>query len=83
MNINGYCPHCGVDLDGESVYKTFLILGAPPLKALERASFYEGWREHGINNKWGRQISIFSREKDRAVEYICPDCNGKFNEVLK
>lgn len=72
MNEHGYCPHCNADLDGGDIYQTFLDQGRTPEEAKEVASHYCG-------TKWGREIGIYCIDRDRTVEYRCPDCGGHWD----
>lgn len=73
MNENGYCPHCGADLDGEDIVSTFIISGMEEEKALDMAIKYYGYDEG--NTKFGRQIGLYDINCDRISEWKCPDCN--------
>jgi hypothetical protein len=75
MNINGYCPHCNADLDGDLVIHYPLSQGYTIDDALEYAQSYEGWAKHGLLNKWSRYLTI----QDIWLpynQYQCPDCKG-------
>jgi hypothetical protein len=74
-NINGYCPHCNANLDGELVINYPLSEGKTMEEALEYAKFYAGWDEHAEANRWGRAFGLYSLEKDCTIGYRCPDCN--------
>jgi hypothetical protein len=67
MNEHGYCPACNADLDGESIYLSFIQKGYFVEKAQALAAMYE-------TSKWGRHIALYDRRKDRTVAYQCPDC---------
>jgi len=77
-SINGYCPHCNANLDGDLVIDYPLSQGKTMEEAIEYASFYAGWEKHGKLNRWGRQIGVYDMRKDRTVAYKCPDCNGEW-----
>jgi hypothetical protein len=77
-NINGYCPHCNANMDGDLVIDYPLSQGKTMEEAIEYASSYTGWGKHGILNRWGRQIDIYDMRKDRTVAYKCPDCGKEF-----
>lgn len=79
MNINGYCPHCKADLDGDLVVETFIKQGMSREKAEESASHYYGWKQHGLQNRWGRKIGLSSITHDRIMEWQCPDCSGRWS----
>lgn len=81
-NINGYCPACGVCLDGDLVLETFLKQGKPFSTALEWAKHYCGYSTHGLNNRWGRKICVYDLELDRTTHYQCPDCKESFKCVV-
>ena len=76
MNINGFCPYCNANLDGDLIINYPLSQGKSKEEALAYASSYEGWNEHGEDNRWGRIINLFCMEKDRTISYRCPDCSG-------
>lgn len=82
-NINGYCPHCNADLDGDLVINYPLSQGKTMEEAIEYASCYVGWGEHGKENRWYRAIGQYDMIKDRTTHYICPDCNGKVSRNEK
>jgi hypothetical protein len=65
-NINGYCPHCNANLDGDLVINYPLSQGKTMGEALEYASFYAGWNEHKVLNRWGRAIALYDIDKDRT-----------------
>jgi hypothetical protein len=77
-NINGYCPHCKADLDGKLILDTFLDDVVPMETALEYASHYSGWEQHGKLNRYSRAIGIYDFDKDRTIAYQCPDCEEEF-----
>ena len=79
MNINGYCPHCNANLDGDLVIDYPLSQGKTLEEAIDYARFYSGWDKYGVDNKWGRQIGIYDMEKDRTTKYKCPDCGGEWS----
>ena len=72
-NINGYCPQCKADLDGEKVMDTFLDKGYMYERALESAKNYAGWKEYGEDNRWGRAIGLSNW--DSVYAWRCPDCS--------
>lgn len=84
------CPLCNVDLEGGLVWQTgyefalegkhYEQKGVPTSDVLEAekmadkyAQAYGATRTEG---RWGRQIAIYDMEKDRTVQYKCPDCQG-------
>lgn len=75
-NINGYCPHCNADLDGENIIEIFLSKGYSEEEAEQLARHYSGWNIHGKDNRFSRLIGIYSVESDRVTEWKCPDCSG-------
>ena len=78
INIHGYCPHCNADLDGDLVINYPLNLGQDMAEAVRYASNYSGFKEYGLANRWGRAIAIYDMSRDRAVEWECPDCKGRW-----
>ena len=78
-NINGYCPHCNADLDGDLVINYPLSQGKTMDEALEYAKFYSGWKEHKVLNRWGRAIAIYDLNNDRTSGYRCPDCSKEWS----
>ena len=75
-NINGYCPHCNADLDGDLVIDYPLSQGKTKEEAIAYVINYSGWTEHGELNRWDRRIGIYDMSRDRTTHYVCPDCNG-------
>ena len=74
-NIHGHCPHCNANLDGDLIINTAVeFFGYNKEQALRYAASYSGWNEHGEDNRWCRAIGMYSQEKDRTMEYMCPDC---------
>jgi hypothetical protein len=73
-SINGNCKHCGVSFDGELIYETFLKQGKNEKETKEICSHYAGFEEHGLKNRWGRQIRQYCMERDINIGYTCPDC---------
>lgn len=65
------CPNCKADLDGDLIYDTFMEKHGDEQKALETAAMYGATKTEG---RWGRQIGIYSVDKDRTVAHRCPDC---------
>lgn len=33
---------------------------------------------YGTNTHWSRVIGLYSMEKDRVVEWLCPDCEHQW-----
>lgn len=73
-NENGFCPHCGANLDGGDILETFIAQGKTPEKAAEIAANY-GYRSG--HSQWGRQIGL-EFDNDCIEYWQCPDCNGKW-----
>lgn len=90
---HGNCPSCGASLDGGSIWETgleFALEGkhysqhGNPAETTEEAEkladkyaeAYGATRTHG---RWGRQIGIYSMERDRTVRYKCPDCGHEWD----
>lgn len=80
-NIHGYCPHCNVDLDGDLVIDYPLSQGKTREEALEYASSYCGWDEHGEKNRFSRAIGLYDINKDRTTAYRCPNCNKTWESL--
>ena len=78
-NIHGYCPYCYVSLDGENILDSYIKGGYTKEDAERNAESFDGWDEHGKNNKWNKKIGISCMEKDRVVAWKCPECNGEWN----
>ena len=72
---HGHCPHCAADLDGGSIWQTFMDQYGDEAKADEVAENYGATRTQG---RWGRCIALYDRDKDRTVGYRCPDCDGEW-----
>lgn len=77
-NINGYCPKCGFDFDGDLVVETFLNQGKSQEEAEETASHCAGFSKHGLLNRWSRKIGIYDLHKDRTTNYQCPERKETF-----
>jgi len=74
-NIHGHCPHCNANLDCDLIINYPLSQGGSMEEALRYAASYSGWNEHGEKNRWSRAIAVYDINKDRIVEYRCPDCS--------
>jgi predicted RNA-binding Zn-ribbon protein involved in translation (DUF1610 family) len=96
-DTHGNCPHCGVDLNGGSIWQT----------GYERALQGKHYHQHGIptddkqkaeeladeyaaaygatrtKGQWGREMGIYDRIEDRTVEWQCPDCGGRWARNLE
>jgi len=79
-NIHGCCPHCNANLDGDLVINYPLSQDKTMEEAIEYASYYAGWDEHKENNRWGRAIALYDRDRDRTTAYRCPDCSKTWEE---
>ena len=75
MSEHGYCPSCNTNLDGGSIFESFMEKYNDRAKALEVAEMYGATETKG---QWGRAIGLYSLEKDRTVKYRCPDCNHEW-----
>jgi len=75
MPEHGYCPKCGVDLDGGSIWEHFFKETGSEKEADRIAEMYGADRTHG---QWGRKIGIYDMERDRAVAWQCPDCGHEW-----
>lgn len=76
---NNICPHCEVNLDGELIIDTFIKQGKDYSTALKQASYFSGWEQYGLENRWDNRISIYCIYKDRTVSYRCPDCEKEWS----
>lgn len=81
MSINGYCPNCKNNLDGELVIDTFREMYKDKKKALETCTYYAGYQTHLLDNRWNRAISV--NNWDRHQFYVCPDCGTEFGKALE
>lgn len=79
MSINGHCPHCNADMDGELVYDSFIDAGYDCDIADKWAKQVSGYEKHGLLNKWSRCLSIYDITSDRTINYECPDCSKQWN----
>jgi len=77
-NINGYCPSCNANFDGDLVIDTFIKQGKSAEDAISWAKDYAGWTKHGILNRWSRRISLSSIREDRIIGHRCPDCGHEW-----
>ncbi len=89
---HGRCPHCGVDLNGGSIWETgynFALTNGgdthpsvpakTPEEAEKRADRYaSSYGATRTTGRWGRQIGIYDMSKDRTVKWQCPDCGGEW-----
>lgn len=71
MNEHGYCPNCGTDLDGGSIWQHFFEQYGSEDEADRISAMYGATRERG---QWGRQVGIYDMDRDRTVSWQCPDC---------
>lgn len=61
------CPDCQADLRGPPI----------PVESLRRG-YYGEW--DGVTPRYfSRRIAIYDRDRDRAVEWLCPDCGARRN----
>lgn len=75
-NEHGYCPSCNMDFDDDLIFDTFFEKYGNRKKALEVAEMYGATESKG---RWGKQIGIYSMEKDRTVQFKCPECDHIWN----
>lgn len=91
-NNHGFCPRCNADFDGGSIWETGYDMalrgehynqnGVPAdhLEAQQEADRYaEAYGATRTSGRWGRQIGIYSMEKDRTVAWQCPDCKYEWS----
>lgn len=88
MSNSNVCPKCNSDMNGESIWNTFLNKSSNPLdhyhykpthqereKEADRVSeMYGATRTKGI---WDRRIGL-EYDKDRIEAWRCPDCNHEW-----
>lgn len=79
MSLGLTCPSCDVSLDGDLVIDTLIEQYDNYEEALRAASMYAGFKEHGLENRWSRRISIYNLNKDMTDKYRCPDCNHEWS----
>lgn len=72
------CPNCKANLEGGLIFDTFLEMYGDETKALEVAAMYGATKTEG---RWGREIGIYDREKDRTVAWQCPECNHQWGRA--
>jgi hypothetical protein len=70
------CPNCKADLDGDLIFDTGMEMYGTEENAIEYASFYGATKTEG---RWGREIAIYDRDKDRTTAYRCPDCGHEWS----
>lgn len=76
---HGNCPSCGADLSGALIWQTLVDQGKTEAEADRiAANFYGATRTTG---RWGRQLAIYSRERDRTVAHRCPDCDHEWSRT--
>lgn len=78
MNEHGYCPKCGCDLDGGSIWKYFFEQSGSEDDADRTSAMYGATRERG---QWGREIGIYDLNTDRTIAWQCPDCGHQWDRV--
>lgn len=78
-NINGYCPECNYDFDGELIIDSFIEAGKTQEEALEIAKMYSGWTLHKEANRWSKRVNIYSLEVDRSLEHYCTNCSHRWD----
>lgn len=76
MNEHGYCPNCNADLDGGSIWEHFYKESGSEDEATRIAAMYGATRERG---QWGRATAIYDMEKDRTVQWECPECKHRWD----
>lgn len=78
MSEHGNCPKCGTDLNGGSIWQTFFDKYGSEAEADRVAAMYGATKENG---QWGREIGIYSMERDMTVAWRCPDCGHEWPRV--
>lgn len=74
-NEHGYCPHCGADMDGGSIWETGLTMLGNEKAADDYAAGHGATRTSG---NWSRRRGIYDVHLDKTVRWACPDCNGEW-----
>jgi hypothetical protein len=72
MNEHGYCPSCGLNLDGGLIWDHFLKTFGTVALADKYAEMYGATRTTG---HWGLATGMYDSQKDRTVGWTCPECN--------
>lgn len=72
------CPHCGISLNGGSIWEHFYRETGSLSEADRIASMYGATRENGMS--WRREIGIYDIDDDTTVAYKCPDCGGTWSK---
>lgn len=89
---HGNCPHCGISLDGGSIWETGLVRayrgehysqGSVATNSYVEAyhladKYAEAYGASRTKGRWGRAIGIYDMERDRTVKWRCPDCEGEW-----
>lgn len=86
--IADFCPHCGVSLVGDEIpdqYRHHNVPGEPYYNPNEPTHdeqvaryghcFCLPW---GEAIRWSRKIGLEDPVADRVVEWLCPDCGGRW-----
>lgn len=73
------CPHCNSSLEGGFIIDEMRKQCDTEEQAIEYASNYAGWEEHGLANRWGREIGVYDRGLDMTIAWRCPDCEGMWS----
>lgn len=76
--FNEFTEGAGYWLDEEGVYTDTRRLLSPAEareKALEVSSYYGATETQG---RFGKQIGLYSMEKDRTVAWKCPECGHEW-----
>ena len=68
------CPHCNFNLDGGDVYEKLLEIYKDQEKALAGAAEF-GWTPTS-KHRFTKILSIYCREKDATIGWICPHCEN-------
>lgn len=88
---HGNCPSCGTDFNGGSIWLTGYekaLNGEHYGQEGTRASkeeaetladrYAKAYGATRTTGQWGRQIGIYSIEKDRTVAWRCPECGHEW-----
>lgn len=82
------CPHCRADLTGDPIpqrYRHHNTLDSPYFDPKEPTHDDQVARSgrcfclpYGEATHYGREMAVVDPRLDRAVEFVCPDCAGRW-----
>lgn len=65
------CPHCGVDLKSDDI----------PQEFIDKGMYKETCDKCGERNHYNREFGVYSKHIDMTVEFMCPECLGKWKRA--